>query len=255
MANLAKMAKTKRRNNKVRRTRSRRGGGPFTSFIIKGKTYGANDTVPDKDRHWIPYHGTAANHGFKFTMPNISRPSFSSGVAKPPKTDLQKREKSLRKEYEANLFKITRNDPTNLYAKYTLHRDYNNALDAARTMDQAKNYAEMGKLRKTAQYLGNRVSSLAHQAIIKAGLAHKYDHVSYNKEQLTNSPRLLNELTEGISQSDLNSIDWNNLKRLTKQTDGKVWVEMEDPLPSYMIVTEEHKLANPTWYRELSSAD
>jgi hypothetical protein len=87
------MAKTKRRNHnhKVRRTKSRRGGGPFT---IRGKNYGPNDAVPFPHRFDLPFNRTSANAGFVFDKnyqssrssmfpPLSSLSSWFSGVRKP----------------------------------------------------------------------------------------------------------------------------------------------------------------------------
>ena len=103
------MAKTKRRDNKVRnrRTKSRRGGGPFT---IRGKNYGPNDAVPFKDRFHLPFNRTSANAGFVFDK-NYHRPSrfsiipplsslFSSGVRKPKKNMYEQFVYNRQKEIE-----------------------------------------------------------------------------------------------------------------------------------------------------------
>lgn len=110
------MAKTKRRNNKVRnrRTKSRRGGGNFT---IRGKTYGPNDPVSFQDRFHLPFNRTSANAGFVFNknyrpstfslIPPLSS-LFSSGVRKRKKNMYEqfvyRRQKELEKiENKANL--------------------------------------------------------------------------------------------------------------------------------------------------------
>ena len=61
------MAKTKRRNHnhKVRRTKSRRGGGG-REITIRGETYGPNVAVPFKYRGYLPFDRSTAQAGFVF---------------------------------------------------------------------------------------------------------------------------------------------------------------------------------------------
>lgn len=101
------MAKTRRRNNKVRnrRTKSRRGGGK--TITIKGVKYGPHDPVPYVDRGDLPYDSTAEQAGFVFNkkyqpstfslIPPLSS-LFSSGVRKRKKNMYEKFVYILQKE-------------------------------------------------------------------------------------------------------------------------------------------------------------
>lgn len=90
------MAKTKRRNHnhKVRRTKSRRGGGG-RNIHIRGETYGPNDPVPFEYRGYLPFDRSSAQAGFVFNKNYQSSrssmfPPLSSffGIVKRRKKDM-----------------------------------------------------------------------------------------------------------------------------------------------------------------------
>ena len=95
----SKMAKTKRRDNKVRnrRTKSRRGGGP-------------KKLDPYWDAYKIPYHASAKERGFVFDknyrpstfslIPPLSSLFSSSGVRKPKKNMYEQFVYNRQKEIE-----------------------------------------------------------------------------------------------------------------------------------------------------------
>ncbi len=249
------MAKTKRRNNKVRnnkvrRTKSRRGGVPFT---IDGETYGPNDTVPFHKRPRIPYpDGTAANHGFKFTMPSIIRPSLSSGVAKPPKTDYQILAKGLAKKFDAEKDMIERDNTVDPYQKFLKIDELRKAMEdrlnefAAREHEASIRASRFPTFRKSMASVSNRLSRVA------SNISDKVDNLFFpatdQKYTDFNNYRYMSKLMVGISPEMFKDIDWPNVKSMTKHTNGSVSVEMKNPDHGYVIVTDEHKRANQKWY-------
>jgi hypothetical protein len=259
LANLAKMAKTKRRNNKVRRTKSRRGGGPFT---IHGKKYDRNDPVPFKYSYWIPHRdGTAANHRFQ-TDPNWAPPRhysfnpfkiFSSGV-KPQKTDLQRLAKRLATQFDAEKDIIERNVTLNPYQKFLkidkLRKAMEDSLNesAAREHDARISASRFPTFRNSVASVSKRLSRVA------SNISSKVDDFLFPETERKytdfNNYRYMRKLMVGISPEMFQDIDWPNVKSMTKHTNGSVSVEMENPDHGYVIVTDEHKRANQKWYPE-----
>ena len=254
------MAKTKRRDNKVRnrRTKSRRGGGPYT---IHGITYGINDAVPFHHRHLLPYNGpTQSQLGFPKGIPFT--PSQNWGVTsatKPPKTDLQRLAKRLAKKFDAEKDLIERDETLHRFQKYLAIKakeiEMNVKLDEAAKKEAHRHHEAVLRasmiptLRKSVTGVKHRLGSAIKS--VTSGISKRVNQFmntlepqqTYSKEQLNGLTHVhMSHLMEGMSPHMVQDIDWDRLTSITKdpKRHGSLWVQYDGNNTPMLVHSEEY---------------
>jgi len=234
----SKMAKTRRRNHnhnhnhKVRRTKSRRGGGPTGSpYITIGKqTFGPKDPVPYLLSGNLPFNATKEQR--RFPSGNPFTPSQNWGV-KPPKTELQRLAKILAKKLDAEKDLIQRNKTLNPLQqslaikakKIKMNDEINKAaeIEAQRQHEEALRTSRFPKLinsvasvRRSLGSVTSRISNSISDRLNKF-MDTLEPEQTYSKERLNRMTDVeMSHLMEDMSPHMVESIDWVNLESITK---------------------------------------
>ena len=173
------MAKTRRRNNKVRnrRTKSRRGGGK--TITIKGVKYGPHDPVPYVDRGDLPYDSTAEQAGFVFNKKY--QPSTFSLI--PPLSSFFSSRGIQKKNMYQKLIKKHQKELNNLLAK------------TEKTLEDENNIKKLNEL--IAKYKNDNEAMLRESATRS-----KYNSVKRAKEMIYYAKQKFNDTKRKLGFGD-----------------------------------------------------